>query len=273
MAGHHQHSHHSTSRCAARRILEQHLTCCLLFPAAFLPLPCCPPPGDNAEIGKINKLVSQVENVKTNLLVQMEILGRWLAIIVLLIAIGAFLLALLHAHEPFAEAFKSAVAIAVAMIPEGLPALVTIVLALGTTKMAEHHAIIRQLPCVGEHCSNMAVDRLAPVVVLGGVVAVWVGRRKQLPQAICERAMRHLNWQLSCAGSSLALARQLLVVPAQQMCCDQSSSVTAPPYPVPPGGQQHPNTVSAASALPCYPAAPVLHAPRRDPGQSHRHLQ
>lgn len=104
--------------------------------------------GDNAEIGKINRLVSQVENVKTNLLVQMEILGRWLAIIVCLIAVGAFLLALLHANEPFAEAFKSAVAIAVAMIPEGLPALVTIVLALGTTKMAEHQAIIRQLPCV-----------------------------------------------------------------------------------------------------------------------------
>jgi hypothetical protein len=110
---------------------------------------CCDvPAGDNAEIGKINKLVSQVEQVKTNLLIQMEILGRWLAIIVVLIAVGAFLLALLHAHEPFAEAFKSAVAIAVAMIPEGLPALVTIVLALGTTKMAEHQAIIRQLPCV-----------------------------------------------------------------------------------------------------------------------------
>lgn len=68
--------------------------------------------GDNAEIGKINKLVSQVEQVKTNLIIQMEILGRWLAIIVVLIAVGAFLLALLHAHEPFAEAFKSAVAIA-----------------------------------------------------------------------------------------------------------------------------------------------------------------
>eukprot|EP00775_Hariotina_reticulata_P008890 gene8890-9068_t len=104
--------------------------------------------GDNAEIGKINKLVSQVETVKTNLLIQMEILGRWLATIVVLIALGAFLLAYFRAHEPFVKAFESAVAIAVAMIPEGLPALVTIVLALGTKKMADHNAIIRQLPCV-----------------------------------------------------------------------------------------------------------------------------
>ncbi|WIA15444.1 hypothetical protein OEZ85_002091 [Tetradesmus obliquus] len=104
--------------------------------------------GDNAEIGKINKLVSQVENAKTNLLVQMEILGHWLATIVCIIALGAFLLAFFKAKEPFAHAFESAVAIAVAMIPEGLPALVTIVLALGTKKMADHNAIIRQLPCV-----------------------------------------------------------------------------------------------------------------------------
>jgi magnesium-transporting ATPase (P-type) len=72
----------------------------------------CLSSGDNAEIGKINALVSTVETVKTNLLIQMEILGRWLATIVVLIALGAFLLAFLHAKEPFVEAFESAVAIA-----------------------------------------------------------------------------------------------------------------------------------------------------------------
>ncbi|KAI8475579.1 MAG: cation transporting ATPase [Monoraphidium minutum] len=104
--------------------------------------------GDNAQIGQINRLVSQVTSTKTNLIIQMEILGRWLAIAVVIIAISAFLLAFLKAKEGFSQAFESAVAIAVAMIPGGLPALVTIVLALGTRKMADQKAIIRQLPCV-----------------------------------------------------------------------------------------------------------------------------
>lgn len=69
-------------------------------------------PGDNAEIGKINKLVSEVENVKTNLIIQMEVLGHWLAIIVIIIAVGAFLLAFLKAREGFTHAFESAVSIA-----------------------------------------------------------------------------------------------------------------------------------------------------------------
>lgn len=104
--------------------------------------------GNNAEIGKINALVSQVEPVKTNLLIQMQILGRWLSIIVIILAVAAFLLAMFRADEGFTHSFESAVAITVAMIPVGLPALVTIVLALGTKKMADSNAIIRQLPCV-----------------------------------------------------------------------------------------------------------------------------
>jgi magnesium-transporting ATPase (P-type) len=104
--------------------------------------------GDNAEIGKINTMVSTVTQVKTNLIIQMEILGRWLAVVVVLISVLSFLLALLKAKQSFISAFKAAVAIAVAIIPEGLPAIVTITLAIGTTIMAKNNAIIRQLPCV-----------------------------------------------------------------------------------------------------------------------------
>jgi P-type E1-E2 ATPase len=89
-----------------------------------------------------------VENVKTNLIIQLEILGRWLAIVVLIIALISFFLAHYRAGESWVDAFSSAVAIAVAIIPEGLPALVTIVLAIGTTVMARNNAIIRSLPCV-----------------------------------------------------------------------------------------------------------------------------
>ncbi|KAJ3413027.1 hypothetical protein HDV05_008618 [Chytridiales sp. JEL 0842] len=104
--------------------------------------------GDNAEIGKISAMVSRVPPMKTNLIIQMEILGRWLAVVIGLISLAAFLLAVFRAKQSFITAFKIAVAIAVAIIPEGLPAIVTITLAIGTTIMARNNAIIRQLPCV-----------------------------------------------------------------------------------------------------------------------------
>eukprot|EP00879_Flechtneria_rotunda_P009621 GHRR01010068.1.p1 GENE.GHRR01010068.1~~GHRR01010068.1.p1 ORF type:complete len:704 (+),score=209.17 GHRR01010068.1:84-2195(+) len=104
--------------------------------------------GDSAEIGQINKMVNTVENIKNNLIHQLEILGRWLAVLVAVIAVIAFLLAMLYVGLNFQGAFESAVSIAVAIIPEGLPAMVTIVLAIGTTVMAKNNAIIRQLPAV-----------------------------------------------------------------------------------------------------------------------------
>jgi magnesium-transporting ATPase (P-type) len=64
------------------------------------------PSGDNAEIGKISKMVSEVSSGKTNLLIQMEVLARWLACIVGVISLATFLLALLHAHHTPGVAFQ-----------------------------------------------------------------------------------------------------------------------------------------------------------------------
>lgn len=72
----------------------------------------------------------QVEQTKTNLLIQMEVLARWLAIIVVIISLATFLLAWFRGGRGPGAGFQTAVAVAVAMIPAGLPALTTIVLAV-----------------------------------------------------------------------------------------------------------------------------------------------
>ncbi|WP_416140780.1 cation-translocating P-type ATPase [Halomonas sp. HK25] len=100
------------------------------------------------EIGRISEMLRDVEQLKTPLLRQIDRAGRVLAIIILAAAAltGAFG-ALVHG-QPLGEMFMAAVGLAVAAIPEGLPAIVTIGLALGVQTMAKHNAIIRRLPAV-----------------------------------------------------------------------------------------------------------------------------
>jgi len=104
--------------------------------------------GDFAEIGRISTMVGTVDTMKTNLMVQLEIFGRWISVFVFIIAFAAFMLAHFAHDQTVGDAFKSAVSIAVAIIPEGLPAVVTISLALAMQLMARNNAIIRQLPAI-----------------------------------------------------------------------------------------------------------------------------
>jgi magnesium-transporting ATPase (P-type) len=104
--------------------------------------------GDAAEIGKINALVGSVSSTKTPLLVQLEDFGRVLSIFSVVLAIVTFIVGYEARGMPWQEAFKDAVTVAVAIIPEGLPSVVTITLALGVQHMAKNNAIIRQLPAV-----------------------------------------------------------------------------------------------------------------------------
>lgn len=100
------------------------------------------------EIGRIGALLEQVQEVTTPLLRQIATFGRWLALVIVLMAAATFIVGILWRGHPPSEMFMMVVALAASAIPEGLPAIMTITLALGVRRMAECHAIIRHLPAV-----------------------------------------------------------------------------------------------------------------------------
>ncbi|MCR2828097.1 HAD-IC family P-type ATPase, partial [Microbacterium sp. zg.Y909] len=104
--------------------------------------------GGRTEIGTIQALVGEAGSIATPLTKQLDSFGRVLTIVILgmaatMVLIGRFL------HDmPFGDLISATIGFAVAAIPEGLPAMVTITLAIGVQQMARRHAITRKLPAV-----------------------------------------------------------------------------------------------------------------------------
>lgn len=103
--------------------------------------------GMQTEIGKIAHMIINQEDEQTNLQKKLEETGKILGIGALVICFGIFFIGLFRKIPPF-EMFMTSVSLAVAAIPEGLPAIVTIMLAIGVEKMVKRNAIIRKLPAV-----------------------------------------------------------------------------------------------------------------------------
>ena len=104
--------------------------------------------GSDSEIGKINKMISEVEEMTTPLLQQIEKFGKWLSVIIIVITAGFFAYGRFVTGRDLDEMFLAAIGLIVAAIPEGLPAIMTITLAIGVQRMAGRNAIIRRLPSV-----------------------------------------------------------------------------------------------------------------------------
>lgn len=104
--------------------------------------------GGGTEIGRISGLLSTVETLTTPLVRQMDGFARWLTVLILLIAAVLLVYGYFVGHMPFAELFMIVVGLSVAAIPEGLPAVLTITLAIGVQAMARRNAIIRRLPAI-----------------------------------------------------------------------------------------------------------------------------
>jgi len=104
--------------------------------------------GAATEIGRISGMLSTVETLSTPLIQQMNAFARWLTILILLIATVLLVYGYFVGHMPFAELFMAVVGLSVAAIPEGLPAVLTITLAVGVQAMARRNAIVRRLPAI-----------------------------------------------------------------------------------------------------------------------------
>lgn len=103
--------------------------------------------GMDTEIGKIAKMISESPDEMTPLQRRLGDLGKILGVIALLLCAALFVIALLQGRDVM-EMLLTAISLAVAAIPEGLPAVVTIVLALGVMRMVKVNTIVRRLPAV-----------------------------------------------------------------------------------------------------------------------------
>lgn len=103
--------------------------------------------GNNTEIGKISQMINNAQDLKTPLTQKIEDFSNKLLWLIVAMSAVAFIVGWWKGRE-LIETFMSAVAMAVAAIPEGLPATVTIILAIGVSRMAKRKTIIRKLPAV-----------------------------------------------------------------------------------------------------------------------------
>ncbi len=161
--------------------------------------------GMNTELGKIAKLLETTTESTTPLQRRLHRVGKTLIVVALLICAAVVVAGLLRQHT-LQEMFLTAVALAVAAVPEGLPAVITIALALGAQQMVRRNALIRRLPAVE---------------TLGSVTVICTDKTGTLT----EGAMRPARlWTADGAGESSPTRAELLR--ALVLCNDAYLPVT-----------------------------------------------
>ncbi|WP_306117571.1 MULTISPECIES: cation-transporting P-type ATPase [unclassified Roseitalea] len=104
--------------------------------------------GPQTEIGRISGMIARVESTQTPLLRQMTVFAKWLTGFILAFCLLILAFGLTLGGYGFTELFMALVGLAVAAIPEGLPAILTVTLAIGVQAMARRNAIVRRLPAI-----------------------------------------------------------------------------------------------------------------------------
>lgn len=131
--------------------------------------------GMQTEMGRIGRLLESVGETTTPLVRQMAQMGRWITLAVLAAAVVLFGVGWGLRALPALDTFMAAVGLAVAAIPEGLPAILSVTLAIGVQRMAQRRAIVRRLP---------AVETLGCVTVIGSDKTGTLTRNEMTVQAV-----------------------------------------------------------------------------------------
>jgi len=104
--------------------------------------------GAKTELGRVSGLIADVPSTVTPLIRQMAAFAKWLTVFILAISALILVFGLSFGDFSFSALFMAVVGLSVAAIPEGLPAILTVTLAIGTQGMARRHAIVRRLPAI-----------------------------------------------------------------------------------------------------------------------------
>ncbi len=138
--------------------------------------------GSQTEIGRISHLLQDVEALETPLTRQMGVFARWLAGFILGLATLILLFGYFVQGHNFTELFMAVVGLSVAAIPEGLPAVLTVTLAIGVQAMARRNAIVRRLPAIETvgAVSVICTDKTGTLTANEMMVASLVADRREL---------------------------------------------------------------------------------------------
>ena len=181
--------------------------------------------GMNTELGRIAELIQSVKQEETPLQAKLDRVGKALALVGVIVAVLVFAIGI-WGGEPWTEMILSAISVAVAVIPEGLPAVVTFTLALGAQRMLKRNALIRKLPAVETlgSVTTIASDKTGTLTEnrMTMTVADVAGHRLELTeemrlrQPTLEAGREHPEWLKTQPG-------EILMLLASGALCNDSS--------------------------------------------------
>ncbi|TXT57043.1 MAG: Calcium-transporting ATPase [Candidatus Thorarchaeota archaeon] len=161
--------------------------------------------GMNTEFGKIAEMVQESEDEQTPLQRDLDTLGKQLGgIILILSSLVFFALVFMRGDVPWTEALFIAIALAVAAIPEGMPAIVTVTLAIGVKRMVKKNAIVRKLP---------AVESLGATTVICSDKTGTITKNEMTVRYLSLRDL-----QLTITGSGYEKGGKYYIAPSPESC-------------------------------------------------------